>query len=236
MKDIERTLFVISARTESERVPEKMIKPFANSGTCLFEIGLKKLVKSALIPEDNVMVSIRDNRLLDISDKYDDVKVWFRSKNSCKEPLTIAEMFEWAPDMLKRFDYFVNFNACNPIISIETIEKFTKHFIESEYYGLLATVTRRNFYWNESMDMINDYNPPKDIGPILETKFAGNTHEIANVLYAGSIRDLCNGIYLGKFKEKNDPEFFEIDPAEYCDIDEQYQFDLAEHMYEALGK
>ena len=40
-KNIKDTLFVIQARTQSTRVPNKMLKPFAESS--LFEIAVKKI-------------------------------------------------------------------------------------------------------------------------------------------------------------------------------------------------
>jgi len=82
MKDINETLFIINARTESVRVPEKIIRPFANSS--LFEIAIKNLLKSNL-PKNNFYVSVRDERLIKIANKHN-INIWNRSKNSCKEP------------------------------------------------------------------------------------------------------------------------------------------------------
>jgi len=41
MKDIKDILIIVQARLNSERVPQKMIKPFNN--TNLFEIAIKKV-------------------------------------------------------------------------------------------------------------------------------------------------------------------------------------------------
>ena len=44
MKKIEDILFIVQARLESERVPRKMVKPFA--GTTLLDILIDKIKKS----------------------------------------------------------------------------------------------------------------------------------------------------------------------------------------------
>ena len=41
MKNINDILFIVQARVNSERAPQKMIRPFA--GTNLFDIALKKI-------------------------------------------------------------------------------------------------------------------------------------------------------------------------------------------------
>ncbi len=47
MKDIKNIAVVIQARLGSQRVPQKMIKPFA--GTTLTDIAIKKIKKSNII-------------------------------------------------------------------------------------------------------------------------------------------------------------------------------------------
>ena len=56
MKDIKDVLVVVQARLNSERVPQKMIRPF--NDTSLFEIAIKKILASKLIPKDNFYVSV----------------------------------------------------------------------------------------------------------------------------------------------------------------------------------
>ena len=61
MKDIKDILVVIQARLNSQRVPQKMIRPF--NDTNLFEIAIKKVLNSNLIPKDNFYVSICEPEL-----------------------------------------------------------------------------------------------------------------------------------------------------------------------------
>ena len=51
MKNIKDVCFIVQARTQSTRVPNKMLKPFADSN--LFEITVNKIIQSSFIPKDN---------------------------------------------------------------------------------------------------------------------------------------------------------------------------------------
>ena len=51
MKDINDVCFIIQARTQSTRVPNKMLRPFA--GSSLLEIAINKILQSSLIPKEN---------------------------------------------------------------------------------------------------------------------------------------------------------------------------------------
>ena len=68
MKNIKDVCFIVQARTQSTRVPNKMLKPFANSN--LFEITVNKIIQSSFIPKDNFYLSIMDNELIEIAKKY----------------------------------------------------------------------------------------------------------------------------------------------------------------------
>ena len=68
MKNIKDILFVIQARTQSTRVPNKMLKPFGGSN--LFEIAIQKILNSKIIPKDNFYLSVMDDELIEIAKKY----------------------------------------------------------------------------------------------------------------------------------------------------------------------
>ena len=77
MKDINDILFIIQARVNSERAPNKMIRPFntkvvigentelVESSTNLFDIALKK-VKQTKIPLKNFRASVFEPELIKI--------------------------------------------------------------------------------------------------------------------------------------------------------------------------
>ena len=65
MKNINDVLFIIQARTQSTRVPNKMLRPFADSN--LFEIAVNKVLKSSIIPKENFYLGVMDNELINIA-------------------------------------------------------------------------------------------------------------------------------------------------------------------------
>jgi len=231
VKDINKTLFIMNARTESERVPEKMVREFSDS--CLFEIAVKKVLACESVPKDNFYVSVRDLRLVDIAQR-NGVNIWHRSKESCKEPITLQGIFEWHTELSKRFDYYVNVNACNPIVRTSTIESFIEQFMNTEANGLLAVTSHKNLFWGEDNRLINKFNGDRKYLATMETKLAETVYQPANCLYAGRMSDIANDVYMGSFTKKGDPEFFLFPNEENFDIDEMWQFNLAQFMYNMI--
>ena len=77
MKKISDIVIIIQARLNSERVSQKMIRPFADSN--LFEIAIKKLLASKEIPKDNIYLSINEPDLKIIGQKYN-LNIYERSE------------------------------------------------------------------------------------------------------------------------------------------------------------
>ena len=226
MKNIKDVCFIVQARTQSTRVPNKMLKPFANSN--LFEITVNKIIQSSFIPKDNFYLSIMDNELIEIAKKYN-VNYFIRSEESTQEPVTLPKVFEWYNKL--PFKYFVIINACNPLLKIETIENFTKQFIKSNSKGQFGVFEKKTFLFNNEGAMINRFFGDDKYLATLETKFVETCYEAAHSLYAGTMEDISKEIYMGSFKTPGDPEFFTMDEIECFDIDWPWQFEIAEKLY-----
>ena len=65
MKKIEDVCLLVQARLGSQRVPAKMIRPFA--GTTLVDILFEKLSKSTVIPKSNIYFSAYEDELKQIA-------------------------------------------------------------------------------------------------------------------------------------------------------------------------
>lgn len=226
MKNIKDVCFIVQARTQSTRVPNKMLKPFANSN--LFEITVSKIIQSSFIPKDNFYLSIMDNELIEIAKKYN-VNYFIRSEESTQEPVTLPKVFEWHDKL--PFKYFIIINACNPLLKIETIENFTKQFIKSNSNGQFGVFEKKTFLFNNEGVMINKFFGDDKYLATLETKFVETCYEAAHSLYAGTMEDISKEIYMGSFKTPGDPEFFIMDEIECFDIDWPWQFKIAEKLY-----
>ena len=226
MKSVESTLFFIQARTQSTRVPNKMLRPFADSS--LFEIAVKKLLKSEVIPKDNFYLSIMDEELIKIAEKYN-VNYFTRSEESTQEPVTLPKVFEWHDKL--PFTHYVNVNACNPLLKIETIDSFIQKFLQTKSRGLFGVFEKKTFLFGCNHSMLNEFYGGERHLSTLETKFVETCYEAAHSLYAGCVEDIKKHIYMGSFTSENDPEFFIIDEKECLDIDWPWQFEMAEKLY-----
>tara|TARA_R110001592_G_scaffold161118_3_gene393615 strand:- start:1312 stop:2001 length:690 start_codon:yes stop_codon:yes gene_type:complete len=226
MKNIKDICFIVQARTQSTRVSNKMLRPFAHSN--LFTITIKKILQSKVIPKNNFYLSIMDEELVDIA-KKNNINYFIRSEESTQEPVTLPKVFEWYNKL--PYKYFVIINACNPILTIETIDKFTTQFLESNSRGQFGVFEKKTFLFNNDGVMINKFFGDDKYLATLETKFVETCYEAAHSLYAGTMEDIGKEIYMGSFKKPKDPEFFVMDEIECFDIDWPWQFKIAEKLY-----
>jgi len=226
MKEIKDVVFIIQARTQSTRVPNKMLRPFADSN--LFEIAIKKVLSSNVIPRDNFYLSIMDDELIDIAKKYG-VNYFIRSEESTQEPVTLQKALEWYDKL--PFKYYVIINACNPLLTIQTIEKFIDKFLQSESRGMFGVFEKKTFLFSNDGVMLNKFYGDDKYLASLETKYVETCYEAAHSLYGGTLKDIGNDVYMGSFKKSKDPDFFVMEEIECFDIDWEWQFELAERMY-----
>lgn len=225
MKKIEDVCFVIQARLSSERVPRKMMKPFA--GTSLVEIACKKVTESKNIPLQNFYFSAYESEIKDVVHRYG-LNIFHRSKDSAYSEGPMQEVMEYHDKL--PFKYAVVISACCPLLSTETIDKFVDSYLSSPHDGMFSVIEKRNYYWDKNHDMITEWPQGVDV---LNTKLVGKTYEAAHCLYAGRLDTIRNGIWMANPPfTKNRPALFVVPEYETFDIDYQWQFDVAEVLYE----
>ena len=223
MKDLNDICFLIGARLNSQRVPKKMIRSFGDS--CLFEIALKTLLNSNFIPKENIYLSLYDQELKDIANKYD-VNIFERSYESANNDNSLQKIYEWHDKL--PYKYVILINPCQPFLKTETIDAFTKKFLEIDEEGMFGVIRKKNYFWNKEGVMVTPW--PKD-QTILNTKAVEVTYEAAHSLYASRLDCIKNDVFMGTFQKKDDPVLFEMEEFEVFDIDYEWQFKLAEEYY-----
>lgn len=227
MKNIEDICIIVQARLSSQRVPQKMIKPFC--GTTLTDICIQKLLKSKAISRHSLYMSVYEEELRDICRKHN-VNVFLRSEASAKsEGTPMTEIFEWWNRL--PYKYVVMVNACCPLLKIETIDRFIEAYANSDSRGMFGVIEKKNYFWNKEGECMTPL-----IESVMNTKTAGSVYEAAHCLYAGRMKDIGKGIWMGEFKP-NDPELFVVEEEEIFDIDYPWQFRTGELLYrEFIGK
>ena len=222
MKNINEVCLVVQARLGSQRVPQKMIKPFC--GSSLVSILFNKVKKSKVIPINNIFFSAYEPELKSIANEHG-INVYNRSEASAKsegEPL--SEIYEWYKEL--PFKYVVLVSACNPLLKIETIDSFIKSFLNSEKDGGFAVFEKKTYYWNKEGKSITDWKGHT----IMNTKIAEPVFEAAHCLYASKMDFIEQGYWMDS-SFPPEPELFVMEELEAFDIDYEWQFKVGEKLY-----
>jgi len=224
MKKLDEIAFVVQARLGSQRVPRKMIKTF--SGTTLMDIIIKKMRTSSYIPYEQFYVSAYEEELKSICKKYD-ANIFHRSEESANsEGTPMTQMYEWWNKL--PYKYCILINACAPFLNVETIEDFTKAYLETEADGLFGVIEKKNYFWNQEGALVTPW--PKGQA-VMNTKFVEKTNEAAHCLYAGRMDRIGDGIWMGDFSVQNDISLFPMQEREVLDIDYDWEFEMCELLY-----
>tara|TARA_A100001515_G_scaffold31593_3_gene24617 strand:- start:10104 stop:10787 length:684 start_codon:yes stop_codon:yes gene_type:complete len=227
MKNIGDILFVIQARLNSQRVPQKMIKDF--NGTNLFSIAIDKVLDSEVIPKDNFYVSICEDELIDIANDKG-VNIYNRSYESANNDNSLQKIYEWHDKL--PFKYVVKINGCSPLLKTETIDGFVKQFVEQEEENLFGVIETKDYYWNKDGKLVTPW--PED-QTIMNTKAVEVTYKAAHTLYASRMDLIKRNMFMGDFQKEGGIKLYPMDELECFDIDYEWQFKLGENLYENMG-
>jgi CMP-N-acetylneuraminic acid synthetase len=223
MKDIKDILIIVQARLNSQRVPRKMIRPF--NDTTLFEIAIKKILNSNLIPKDNFYVSIYEPELIEIANKYN-VNIYNRSEESANAESSLQKIYEWHDKL--PFKYVIKVNGCSPLLKTKTIDKFIETYMEQQENGLFGVWEKKTYYWDKNGKLITPW--PAGL-TIMNTKYVEPVYEAAHVLYASKMDTIKDNIWMGDFQKEGDIKLYPMDELECFDIDYEWQFKLGEKLY-----
>jgi len=222
MKKIEDVCILVQARLGSQRVPNKMLRPFA--GTTLTDILFKKLKSSKVIPKNNIYFSAWEQELKDVAKKHD-INIYHRSEQSANEDNSLQLIYEWHDKL--PFKYVILVSACNPLLKIETIDSFVESFINSDKEGGFAVFEKKTYYWDKDGKSITDWKG----ATIMNTKVVEPIYEAAHCLYASRLDVVKDGYWMDT-KSPPQPELFVMDEFEAFDIDYEWQFKLGEKIWE----
>ena len=111
-----------------------MLKPFA--GTTLFGLTLDKLLTSKIIPSDQIYASVHEGELVEEASIKRNIRTFYRSFESANNDSDIKKIFEWYDKL--PYKYVIIISACNPLLKIETIDKFVETFISQKEENLFG--------------------------------------------------------------------------------------------------
>jgi CMP-N-acetylneuraminic acid synthetase len=226
MKNKNDICIVVQARLNSERVPLKMIRPFGDSN--LFNIAIKKLLKSKVLPKENIYVSVYEDTLKDIA-KDHGVNIYERSKESANNDNSLQKIYEWHNKL--PFKYVIKLNACSPLLKTETIDKFLKTFLNQEEENLFGVIEQKDYFWDSKGKLITPW--PSD-QTLMNTKAVEPTYKGAHVLYASRMDLISQNKFMGDFQKEGGIKLFPMNELECFDIDYEWQFKIGELIYNSI--
>ena len=229
MKNVNDIAFIVQARLNSQRVPRKMIKPFA--GTNLFGIILDKLLTSDVIPSENIIASVYEEELFHEANTKRNIRTFERSYESANNDNDLRKIYEWHDKLPHK--YVVLISGCNPLLCVSTIDSFVNAYVNQEEDNLFAVMEKKQYYWNKEGSLVTPW--PAD-QTIMNTKAVEPTYEAAHVLYASPMDIIKDYRFMGDFEKEGGIKLFTMPELEAFDIDEQWQFETAEVLYEKFNK
>lgn len=224
MKNINDICVLVQARLGSTRVPNKMLRPFAD--TTLVDILFEKLKESKVIPIENIIFSAYEDELKEVANNHG-ITIFHRSEKSANSEGPIQEICEWYDKL--PFKYVVLISACNPLLKIETIDSFIQQFLESEEEGAFGVFEKKTYYWDKNGESITDYKGLTG----MNTKLVDPVYEAAHCLYASRLDIIKDGHWMDTSSPPK-PTLFIMDELESFDIDYEWQFKVAEVLYKQL--
>ena len=211
----EKITAVVAVRKGSQRVPNKNIKPFANSN--LLEIKLNILKKVSNI--DEIIVNSDCDEMLAIGKKYNCL-THKREAYYASSDVNNSEFHKHIAEVTNAEIVFLA-PTCSPFVTVETHYDAINQFMKSDCDSLTSVDVIKNHLWLNGKPL--NYS----------LKNIPNSQDLPNVLrlnYGISIikRDsmLKNKSLIG-----DNPDFYELDCHESVDIDTPFDFFIAEQIY-----
>lgn len=211
---------LIPARSGSERVKNKNIRPFADS--TLLEVKIRQMMR---IPElDGVVVNSNDDEMLEIA-RSCGAEVVKRDEYYASSTVPINEVYV---DIANHFDadVMVYANCTNPLLADKSVSGAIKAFetMPQGHDSLNTAHPIKEFLWLDGKAV--NYDPSKmpksqNLPDILALNFAVNIIRKDDILKAKSIVGIS-------------PFLYPISQTEATDIDNEIDFAFAEFYFRLM--
>lgn len=210
---------LVAVRSGSMRVKNKNIRPFA--GSSLLEVKLQQLSRISNL--DGIIVNSNDDTMLEIARKFG-AEVVKRDEYFSSNTVSMSDVYE---NMATNFngDVIVYANVTNPLIKDETIFNVIDMYKKNidKYDSVNTAHLVKEFLWKDGMPL--NYDP-------LNQPRSQDLPDIYALNFAVSVLSRENMIALKNVIGRN-PYLYNIDYYEATDIDDEIDFEFAEHCFKA---
>jgi N-acylneuraminate cytidylyltransferase len=207
---------VIPIRKGSERVPDKNLRPFADSNLLYIKINVLKQVKGI----NEIIVNTDSEDAIKIAQKLG-VGYHRRESYYASSQCSGSEFFQYL-GMVTETDIFAYSPVTSPFVKVSTMEEAIKIFLTDNVHDCLSTVSLiKEFMWLDGK-------------PINYTPFnAPNSQDLPNIEalnFGFTLINKSNLINNRNIIGKN-PAFIRTSDIEAIDIDTPLDFYIAEQIY-----
>jgi N-acylneuraminate cytidylyltransferase len=205
---------IIPVRAGSQRVKNKNLKPFA--GTTLLEIKIETLKKVQGI--DEIIVSSDSDEMLSIAEKHN-VSIHKRDEHFASNEVNNSDFMQNLSTIVD--GGHIMYSPCtSPLLSSETITEIVTKYRRYNLRNIVTVTSQKHHMWLDGKPL--NYNPS-------ESPNSQDLPDIYSINYGCCIlskEDL--------YEHKNvvvDPTFYITDEIESIDIDTEFDFMVAEYIW-----
>ena len=205
---------IIPVRAGSQRVKNKNLKPFA--GTTLLEIKIETLKKVQGI--DEIIVSSDSDEMLSIAEKHN-VSIHKRDEQFASNEVNNSDFMQNLSTIVD--GGHIMYSPCtSPLLSSETITEIVTKYRRYNLRNIVTVTSQKHHMWLDGKPL--NYNPS-------ESPNSQDLPDIYSINYGCCIlskEDL--------YEHKNvvvDPTFYITDEIESIDIDTEFDFMVAEYIW-----
>lgn len=221
-------LAIILARKSSKRLPNKNIKKFA--GKPLIYWTIKAAKESKYI--DRIIVSTDSNKIATISRKFGGEVPFKRPKKVSQNNTTSEEAqlhtLNWIKkNEKKQYDYFIYLQPTSPLRNAIHIDEAFEKIIKNKSAQALVSVKRfnKNPLWLKTVN--NDEYLKNYIKKDKNIKSGTNVYLPNGAIYILKTKEFL--VHKSNYPSKT--TYFIMDEDVSVDIDNEFDFELAEYFY-----
>jgi CMP-N-acetylneuraminic acid synthetase len=212
---------VTNARTQSTRVPRKLVREFA--GRSLLDIALEKLNRMDFFA--NRYLAVAEPDLAAMAAPYENVTVLHRDPDAVQRGVN-PQSVTFAHYRKVPSEFIFVFNPCLPLIRVETIRKAYDYFQSTNYRAYTAVVKTGDWIFDSEGNALTNSDPRNVTTNKNRTFYKGcHAFHIVNREYYSTTGEHWTFA-------QNDPHLIEIPEEEAADVDTEGEFALAELLYQ----
>lgn len=209
---------VVPMKGHSERVPGKNLRVIAGRPLFHWIVGTLQAAEAV----DDVLVDTDSDEIeAAVKQSFPDVEVHRRPEHLHGDTVPMHDIVAHVAGVVSH-DHLLQTHSTNPLLPSETVDRAVEAFLEPGDHDSLMSVTpwQTRFYYPDGRPVNHDPKElvrTQDLPPLLE--------ENSNVYLSSASLIRETGLRVGTH-----PLLFRVDPMEAVDIDEEFEFRLAEFL------